>query len=150
MKIIIALILSAAITTPILAAEKKSSKKSTASAETTKKKETPSDKPSKSEVEAKSLTPSQKTKLMSIVNEGDTKALTSLPGVGEGRAAAIKKARPLKEPLDLLKIEGIGEGTFSDIVKYAKAGFPSSEPKTEAKKESVGKSKSGRTKSKAS
>ena len=140
--IIIAVIAAGLFAGQVGAAEKKgssSSKKAPAA-----KPASSEDKPSaKSEAEAKSLTASQKTKLMGIVNEGDEKALMSLPGIGETKAAAVKKARPFKEPLDLLKVDGIGEGTFSEIIAHAKAGFP--EKAAEEKKPATksGTSKSG-------
>lgn len=83
-------------------------------------------KPSKTEAEelTKSLTPAQKTKLMDIVNKGDEAAITTLPGIGATRAAAIKKARPIAQPADLIEVEGIGMATLSGLVAHAKAGFP--------------------------
>jgi hypothetical protein len=60
----------------------------------------------------------------------------------------VKKARPLKEPVDLMKIDGIGEGVFADIVAHAKAGFPEAtkpeapaKPKSSAKKKTATKAK---------
>ncbi|MBX7212057.1 MAG: helix-hairpin-helix domain-containing protein [Verrucomicrobiaceae bacterium] len=112
---------------PLMAAEKKSTSKKPAAAE---KKPAEEAKPSaKSEAEAKSLSAAQKTKLMKVINEGDDKALLALPGIGEARAAAIKKARPVADPIDLLKVDGIGEGTFSEIIAHAKAGMPESAKK---------------------
>ncbi|MCP5540923.1 MAG: helix-hairpin-helix domain-containing protein [Akkermansiaceae bacterium] len=95
---------------------------------------------------AKALTTSQKSKLMDLLNKGDDKALASLPGIGETKAAAIKKARPLKSPDELIGIEGIGLGTLEDIVKHAKAGFP--EPKADTGKKSSSSSKSKSSSSK--
>lgn len=98
------------------------------------------DKPSaKATAAAASLTASQKTKLLGVLNDGDEKALTSLPRIGEAKAAAIKKARPFKEPVDLLKVEGIGDETFVEIVAHAKAGFP--EAPTAAKGKASGAKK---------
>jgi hypothetical protein len=72
--------------------------------------------------------------------------------VGETRAAAIKKARPFKDVTEVAKVDGVGEGTFAEMVAYAKAGFPKSEakaeePKGEAKKKAEPK-KSKSTKKK--
>jgi hypothetical protein len=83
----------------------------------------------RAQVAAKTLTPAERTRLLSILNEGDDQALQSLPGIGATRAVAIKKARPLTDPVALVKVEGIGDSTLVDIVAHAKAGFP------EAKKE---------------
>ena len=132
MKYIITVLLLLGVALPTMAAEKKSAaKKKPAAAE--KKAAPAEDKPSsKSEAEAKTLTAAQKTKLMKVINEGDDKALVAIPGVGETRAAAIKKARPVADVLDLLKIDGIGEGTFSEIIAYAKAGMPEAAKKADA------------------
>lgn len=151
MKTLITLFLLVGLTAPILAAEKKSTaKKPAAEKKTDEKKAAPAeDKPSaKSEAEAKSLTPTQKTKLMAVINTGDDKALMSIPGIGETRAAAVKKARPVAEVLDLLKIEGIGEATFSDIIKHAKSGMPASEESSKSATKSESKPK-GKTKPKS-
>jgi DNA uptake protein ComE-like DNA-binding protein len=147
MKTILTVLLVLGVALPMVAAEKKSSaKKKPAAAE--KKAAPAEDKPSsKSEAEAKTLTAAQKTKLMKVINEGDDKALNALPGVGETRAAAIKKARPVKDVMDLLKVEGIGEETFSELVKYAKSS--AAEPKKKAEGSSD-KPKSKSTKKKTS
>lgn len=76
------------------------------------------------QVAAKMLTPAERLKLLGILNEGDDQALQSLPGIGATRAVAIKKARHLTDPVDLVKVEGIGDQTFVDIIAHAKAGFP--------------------------
>jgi DNA uptake protein ComE-like DNA-binding protein len=78
----------------------------------------------RAQVAAKTLTPAERLKLLSILNEGDDMALQSLPGIGATRSAAIKKARPFTAPLDLVKVEGIGDSMLVEIVAHAKAGFP--------------------------
>jgi DNA uptake protein ComE-like DNA-binding protein len=70
------------------------------------------------------LSPSEKTQLLKLLNEGDTAALTGLPGIGEGRAAAIQKARPFADPAELAGVEGVGLATLNGLVTHAKAGFP--------------------------
>lgn len=135
--IALALLLGLAVAAP--AAEKGSSKKK--SSESAK---LPEKEPTKAEMAAKSLTTAQRTKLLKLVNEGDDKALQAIPGIGETRAAAIKKARPIKEVADLMKVEGIGEETYNDIIKYAKSGAPEEEKKAESgkpKKKSSSKKK---------
>lgn len=105
-RLILILLLALGIFTPAMAAEKTA-------------------KPSgRVQVAAKMLTPAERLKLLSILNEGDDQALQSLPGIGATRAAAIKKARHLTDPVDLVKVEGIGDQTFVDIITHAKAGFP--------------------------
>jgi Holliday junction resolvasome RuvABC DNA-binding subunit len=85
----------------------------------------------KVEAIAKTLTPSQRTKLLDLLNEGEDKALMTIPNVGETRAAAIKKARPFADVTNVTKVEGIGEATFAEMVAHAKAGFPQPEKKDE-------------------
>jgi DNA uptake protein ComE-like DNA-binding protein len=70
------------------------------------------------------LTPTETTKLLKLLNEGDTAALTGLPGIGEGRAAAIQKARPFADPAELAEVDGVGLATLNGVVAHAKAGFP--------------------------
>lgn len=132
---------------------KKGAKSETTKAEAktgAKKTETP--KPTdKEEAEAitKALTPTQKTKLLEILNKGDDTALTSLPGVGERRAVAIKKARPFAAPSDLVSVKGIGKAGLADIVAHAKAGFPAATKPDSAKKPVENKPEASKSKSKA-
>ncbi len=141
MKLILT-ILILCVVSPVFSAETPAKKKAPTKAavtEAVKKKATasaPDEASAKAQAIAKTLTPSQETKLMEILNKGDDKSLQALPGIGETRAAAVKKARPLKEPVDLVKIDGIAEGTFAEIVAHAKAGFPET-AKPEAKKPEI-------------
>ena len=80
---------------------------------------------------AGSLSSGQRTKLLGILNRGDHRALTILPGVGHVRASAIMAARPYATPASLINAAGIGEQTFKDIMRYAKAGFPARAPDKE-------------------
>jgi DNA uptake protein ComE-like DNA-binding protein len=130
MKHILAILLLAGIAMPAIAAEKSNAKKKSGEAA---KEKTAEKAPTKAELAAKSLTAAQRTKLLKTLNEGDEKALNALPGVGEVIAAAIKKARPIKEVPDLMKVDGIGEETYNDILKHAKSGAPAEEKKTESK-----------------
>ena len=76
------------------------------------------------------LTPTQEKKLLEILNEGDEKAITALPGLGESRAKALMKKRPIKDPAELILIDGIGEGTLKDIVAHMKGKKSSSTKKS--------------------
>jgi len=120
-------------------------------AEPQEKKESPAQKPDKpsgrAQVAAKSLTPAQKTKLLTLLNQGDAEALQSLPGIGATRATAIIKARPILEPVDLVQVEGIGEETLVDIVAHVQAGFPS-KTKVDAKPKASSKAKTAKAKAK--
>lgn len=130
MKTLIALLALSAFSLQVIAAEttkKKSTAKPTAAAE--------AEKPSaKVEAIAKTLTSSQKSKLLDLLNEGSEKELQGVPGVGETRAAAIKKARPFADVTSVVKVEGIGEGTFAEMVAFAKAGFAQAEKKETSEK----------------
>jgi|GEM_PF-1176737 len=152
MKNIITALILFGLSSPLIAAESSTKKKASAKEEA--KEETPS---GKALAAAKSLTPAQRTKLLDLINTGDDKALLSLPGIGETRAAAIKKARPFTDPVDLVKVEGIGDVTLQEIVTHAKSGFPDSDKKeapakatteSAAKKKAPAKSKTTTTKKK--
>jgi len=73
--------------------------------------------------ESAKLTAPQKAKLLDILNNGDDKAVQDIPGVGEVKAANIKKARPLAAVDNLILVDGIGKVTFDGIVKWAAADF---------------------------
>lgn len=146
MKTLAHLLFLLVVSTSLTAAETAPKKKSTAKP---KAPATAEAKPSaKVEAIAKTLTASQKTKLMALLNDGDAKALETIPGVGETRAAAIKKARPFAEVTDVVNVEGIGEGTFAEMVAHAKAGFPQPEKKTEPAKKTEPTKKKAPTKAK--
>lgn len=134
MKYLFALLLAVACIYPAHAAEAPAKKKAATKAES--KEKTPSP---EAVAVAKTLTPTQKAKLLELINKGDDKALQTLPGIGPAKAKAITKARPIAEPVDLVKVDGIGDATLADIVAHAKAGFPveekkDAEPKKKAKK----------------
>ena len=79
-------------------------------------------------LELKKLTPAQTTNLLKLANEGTPDDLQTIPGVGEIKAAALKKARPLKSADQLIMVDGIGEVTFDGIVNWVKDGMPKDEP----------------------
>lgn len=107
---------------------------SLAVAQTAPQKKSPPKPSAKVEAVAKTLSLLESAQLLSLLNEGDLAALMTLPGIGEVRAKAIQKVRPLADVTHLVKAEGIGEGTFAQIVAYAKAGFPQPEKKARASK----------------
>ena len=127
-------------------AEVKSDAKPDAKPKADKPKEKAAKAPSASDKAlADSLSAAQKTKLMSILNTGDEKELSALPGIGLIKATAIKTARPLKEPTDLLNVMGIGEATYTGIINYAKADF-TTKPKAPKKKDDTKKTEEKTTK----
>lgn len=136
MKSYITLLLLLVVSVGLQAAETKKKAPAKAKAET----EETAKVPAKIEAIAKSLTTTQRGKLLDLLNKGDDAALVAIPGIGETRAAAIKKARPFNDVTDVTKVEGVGEGTFAEMVAHAKAGFPKAESKAEPKEEEPKKS----------
>ena len=86
------------------------------------------------EKESAKLSDPQKTQLLDLVNKGDDKALQTIPGVGEAKAANIKEKRPIKTVADIIMVDGIGEVTFDGIVAWVKGGMKADEPAAEPKK----------------
>lgn len=125
MKYLLAFLAALALSLPLAAAD---------AAPKAKAPEKPS---AKVEAIAKTLTAPQRDQLLKLLNEGDTKALMEIPGVGEVRAKAIEKVRPLADVSNVVSAEGIGEGIFAQMVAYAKAGFTKPEKKAPSKKKSA-------------
>lgn len=84
--------------------------------------------------QADTLTPTQTTKLLELVNKGDAKALQEINGVGEKRAKNIIAKRPFTNVEDIVMVDDIGEGTFKDIIVFAKGEQPKEVKKEEMKK----------------
>ncbi len=110
-----------------------------AAAETAPPKKSPEKPSAKVEAVAKTLAPQERAQLLTLLNQGDLAALMAIPGVGEVRAKAIQKARPLADVPNVVSVDGIGEGIFAQMVAYAKAGFTQPEKKAPAKKKSAPK-----------
>jgi DNA uptake protein ComE-like DNA-binding protein len=70
---------------------------------------------------AKKLTPTQKTKMIALLNDGTASELESIRGIGKSRAAALTKARPFKSVAQLINIRGIGNAVYSDLLAHAKS-----------------------------
>jgi len=148
MKTLVALFSLFALTLSINAADAPAKKKAPSKKAPTTEAAKPS---AKVEAIAKTLTPTQRTKLLNVLNEGDEKALTNLPGIGDVRAKAVSKARPFSDVTDVVRVEGVGETTFAEMVAHAKAGFPQAEkkeaPATEKKKKANPAKKKAKAKS---
>ena len=69
---------------------------------------------------ADDLTTTQESKLLTFLNEAEVKALAEIKGISTRRGAAIEKARPFDSVDEVVLVSGIGEGTFSELVKYGK------------------------------
>lgn len=80
------------------------------------------------------LTATQKEKLLDYANKGDVKALTAVDGVGEVKAKAIIAERPFTNGEGLIMVDGIGEGTFDNILASITGAKAKAEPKKEEKK----------------
>lgn len=107
---------------------------SLAAAQTAPQKKSPPKPSAMVEAVAKTMTLTQTSQLRSLLNEGDLAALMAIPGIGEVRAKAIQKIRPLANVTQVVNADGIGEGTFAQMVAYAKAGFPQPQKKSPSKK----------------
>lgn len=112
---------------------------SLSAADTSAQKKSPEKPSAKVEAVAKTLVIQQRAQLLTLLNQGDLAALMAIPGIGEVRAKAIQKARPLADVTNVVGVDGIGEGIFAQMVAYAKAGFPQPEKKAPAKKKSAPK-----------
>lgn len=77
---------------------------------------------------AKSLTESQRAALLALLNEGDAAALEAISGIGAVRARAIIQARPFATITEVMRVDGVGEGTFAKMIAHAQAGFPQKAP----------------------
>jgi DNA uptake protein ComE-like DNA-binding protein len=109
---------------------------SLAAAQTAPQKKSPPKPSATVEAVAKTLTLSEASMLLSLLNEGDLAALMAIPGIGEVRAKAIQKIRPLANVTQVVDAEGVGEGMFAQMAAYAKAGFPQPEKKAPSKRKS--------------
>ncbi len=70
------------------------------------------------------LTASQKTKLLELLNKGDTKAIQEINGIGEKRATTIISKRPYSTVEDLALVDDIGEKTFTNVIVFGKGEQP--------------------------
>lgn len=95
--------------------------------------------PAQVDAVANTLTSAQRSRLLALLNQGDRKLLQDLPGIGEVRAMAIQKARPFADITDVVKVEGVGPGTFAGIVAHARSGFPQNAKKPPVRKKSPSK-----------
>lgn len=136
MKFLLAVVLLVGCSVSTWAAEAAPKKKPAAKVEA--KEKAPS---AEAQAVAKTLTPTQKTKLLDLLNKGDAEALQTLPGIGPARAKEIVKSRPFENAVDLVKVDGIGDATLTDIVAHAKAGFPEADKKEAPKKKPAAKKK---------
>lgn len=66
------------------------------------------------------LTPTQEDKLLGLLNRGSAEELTAISGISATRAQAIVSARPFQKVHDVIRVPGVGDATFSRIVKHGK------------------------------
>ncbi len=67
-----------------------------------------------------SLTTSQKSKLLDLLNEGTGRELDAIKGIAKVRSESIIKARPFRAIDELILVKGIGETTFARVIEHAK------------------------------
>jgi len=67
------------------------------------------------------LTTTQKTKMLNLLNEGDTRQLAMIKGISTTRASAIEKARPFRSIDEVVLVRGIGESTFGEVIAHARS-----------------------------
>lgn len=67
------------------------------------------------------LTTTQKSKMLTLLNEGTRQDLSAIKGISETRGTAIEKARPYDSIDEVILVKGIGEGTFSEIISHARS-----------------------------
>lgn len=70
--------------------------------------------------QAEGLSPDQSAKLLELVNKGDSKAIGEVKGIGPKLAGSIIAKRPYSKVEELVKVDGIGESKFNDILAFAK------------------------------
>lgn len=70
---------------------------------------------------AATLTPTQRERLLALLNEARPEELASIGGVGKSRSAAIESARPIKSIEDLPNVKGVGIKTLAGIIDHAKS-----------------------------
>ena len=70
---------------------------------------------------AKKLTPTQKSKMLVLLNDGATNELEAIRGIGKIRATRLTKARPFKSIAQLINVKGIGDAVYSDLLAHAKS-----------------------------
>lgn len=67
------------------------------------------------------MTPTQRTKLLTLLNTGEAEALVKISGIGTTRAKAIAAARPFESVETLTIVNGIGDLTLSKIIAHSKS-----------------------------
>ena len=130
-----------------------STKKSASKARTPSAEDRARDRLAKLQLEAKkiasTLTPTQKTKLLALLNDAEPEQLTEIEGIGKSRSSAIEEARPIESIEDLSKVSGVGIKTFTEVVDHGKtltrSRSSSSKAKTKAPASSSKKSTSSRS-----
>lgn len=98
---------------------------------------------------AATLTATQKKKLIALLNDAQSEALTHINGVGKSRSAAIAEARPIKSIEDLSKVKGVGTKTLAAVIDHGR-GLTTSRSKAATTKSKAPTSSGAPKKSKRS
>jgi DNA uptake protein ComE-like DNA-binding protein len=67
------------------------------------------------------LTTTQKSKMLALINKGTPDELVAIHGIGQSRATALAKARPFTSVDQLAGVKGIGVSVFTDLITHAKS-----------------------------
>ena len=124
------------------AAAKKTTSSAAAKVKSTKQAPSASARQIAAKQAANKLTPTQKTKMLTLLNKGDSSELEAIRGIGKSRAAALAKARPFKSVEQLANIKGVGEAVYSDLLAHARSLTVRRAARQPAKASKPGKSSS--------
>lgn len=143
-QLLVVLTCSALTLTPALAAPKKMSKPESPVAEEKAAKPKPAAvKITTEQAQARQavtkLDPEQKSRMLSLLNEGSTEDLSVIKGISKTRATAIAKARPFTSVDQVVLVRGIGKTTFGNMITFAQT--PPTPEKSKAKIKPKEKSK---------
>ena len=69
------------------------------------------------------LTPSQRDRLLLLLNEGTENEISNVAGIASVRSESIRKARPFRELKEVQQAEGIGPRIFTNIIAHADSAF---------------------------
>ena len=103
------------------AAAKKSTNPASVKGSAAKQAVPPTDRQLAAKQAANKLTSTQKTKMLTLLNEGNIGDLVAIRGIGKSRAAALAKARPFKSVDQMANVKGVGEAVYTDLLSHAKS-----------------------------
>ena len=69
------------------------------------------------------LTPSQRDRLLLLLNEGTEDEISNVAGIAAVRSESIRQSRPFRDLKEVQQAEGIGSRTFTNIIAHADSAF---------------------------